>query len=73
MTKRRFYVEAGDFEELTRADWIELLSDGSLRFLGYAADEINEKRCDLLEIMEQYGKNIWFWGFVRHMKDKYGD
>lgn len=57
MAKRRFYVEEIDFEELSPQDWIHILEDESLKFLGFGADYLNEHREALLDELRA-GNNV---------------
>jgi hypothetical protein len=66
---KRFYVEESDFSVLGPQDWIHILSDPDLEFLGYGAEEIEETRESVLSELRK-GNNLVLHHLWKRISDK---
>jgi hypothetical protein len=69
MVKKRFFVEERDFDALGPLDWIHVLSDPDIEFLGYGAEEIEETRESVLTALRK-GNNAVLYHLWRRIDSR---
>jgi hypothetical protein len=69
MPRKKFYIEERVFDVLGPQDWIHILSDPDLEFLGYGAEEVEETRESVLSELRK-GNNLVLYHLWKRIESR---